>query len=123
MRNVLGFLALGGLLLAWFPLTYKTFGHIIPNALANGYQQNLSTRLRLKTVIAFDKPGRMAFFTDVRVLPLDGLMGDLHFQEEIASKGIAAFDAEHDVTAFVGPPQPLNAASKALMCDAVYLGV
>jgi hypothetical protein len=122
LRTALGFLALGALLLAWFPLSYKRFAHLIPSALADGYQENLSTRLHLKTVIAFDKPGRMAFFTDVRVVPLDGLMGDLGFQRELASKGIAAFDAEHDVTAFVGPPQPLNANLKAAMCDSVYLG-
>jgi hypothetical protein len=122
MCNALGLIALSCLLVAWFPLSYRKFGHSTPEALGVGYQQNLVDRLHLHAVLTFDKPGRMAFYSDVRVIPLDGLMGDLKFQREIASRGIAAFDQEHDVRAFIGPPQPLGLNSKELMCDGIYLG-
>jgi hypothetical protein len=119
--NLIGCCASAALVLAWFPLSYQKFGHAIPDSIAEGYEQNLVGRLHLKSVLAFDKPGRMAFFTEVQVVPLDGLMGDLHFQQELASKGVAAFASEHDIRAFVGPPQPLDAAMKSAVCDSVYL--
>ena len=105
----------------WYVVGYKQFAHVVPDALGAGYQANLSDRLHLHTVLAFDKPGRVAYYTDVRIIALDGLMGDLQFQHDLATRGIAAFDAEHQVDGFIGPTQPLDANQRSMFCDHVYL--
>ena len=54
-------------------------------------------------------------------MTLDGLMGDLRFQQELGTLGIAALDRRYRVDDFVGPPQPLTAAGKHDFCDAIFL--
>ena len=109
------------LLWVWYVVGYRRFGHTVPEALAAGYQENMSDRLHMHTVLAFDKPGRIAYYTDVRVIALDGLMGDLQFQHDLERRGIAVFDAEHHVDGFIGPTQPLDASQRNTFCGHVYL--
>jgi hypothetical protein len=49
------------------------------------------------------------------------LMGDLKFQHDLATDGIAAFDARQGVDAFVGPPVPFDAVGKSHYCDTIFL--
>src|SRR5581483_9338525 len=56
------------------------------------------------------------------IVPLDGLMGDLEFQHELASRGIAEFVSTHHIDGFVGPPEPLDATSAARLCHSIVLG-
>lgn len=107
---------------AWFGVSYRAYGYFHAGSVGEGYQENLSERAHLHRVLAFDKPGRMAYFTDVSVVALDGLMGDLQFQKDLQTKGILAFDSQHEIDGFVGPPQPMNEPQKHLFCDAPYLG-
>ncbi len=121
LRNGLALVSLLVLFAVWYVVGYRQFAHFIPDALGAGYQENLGDRLHLHTVLAFDKPGRIAYYTNVRIIALDGLMGDLQFQRDLATKGIAAFDAEHHVDGFIGPTQPLDANGQKLFCGRVYL--
>jgi hypothetical protein len=121
VRDGLAVVSLLVLLPVWYRMSYRKFAHAEPDAIGAGYQQNLSDRLHFHTVLAFDKPGRMAYYSDVRVVALDGLMGDLQFQRDLATKGIAAFDAEHHVDGFIGPPQPLDAGARENFCDQITL--
>ena len=121
LRNALAAASLLLLFIVWYMVGYRQFAHVVPDALGAGYQENLSDRLHLHTVLAFDKPGRVAYYTDIHILALDGLMGDLQFQHDLATKGIVAFDAEHQVDGFIGPTQPLDANQRSLFCDHVYL--
>jgi len=121
VRDGLAFGSLLLLLLVWYRMSYGKFAHADPDSVGAGYQENLSDRLHFHTVLAFDKPGRMAYYSDVRIVALDGLMGDLKFQRDLATKGIAAFDAEHDVDGFIGPPQPLDDSGRQNFCDQITL--
>jgi hypothetical protein len=121
LRNGLAITSLVVLFLVWLGMSERKLAHFNPATVAVGYQENMSDRLHLHTVLAFDKPGRMAYYTDVRVIALDGLMGDLNFQHDLATKGIAAIDAKDHVEGFVGPPQPLDAGGRTLFCDHVFL--
>ncbi|HEV2646287.1 MAG TPA: hypothetical protein VGU46_07990 [Acidobacteriaceae bacterium] len=121
VRQGLAAASLVVLLLVWYRVSYRKFAHAEPDAIGVGYQENLSDRLHLHTVLAFDKPGRMAYYSDVRVVALDGLMGDLQFQRDLAAKGIAAFDTAHQVDGFIGPPQPFDESARENFCDRVTL--
>jgi len=113
-----GLLMLAGV---WMRGSYQTFAHDMSSAKGAGFQENLANRLHIHLALAFDKPGRMAYYSDVPIVALDGLMGDLKFQRDLANEGIAAFDALHGADAFVGPPVPFDANGKAAFCDAIYL--
>lgn len=97
----------------------RRFGHTIDVSTQSGFEEVKSVPLH--TAIAYDKPGRLAFYSDVRIVAIDGLMGDISFQHELATKGIAEFDARNHVDAFVGPTQPLDEYERKVMCEQVYL--
>jgi hypothetical protein len=105
----------------WFFVDYRSFAHPQADVRGEGFQQNLADRLHAHEVLAFDKPGRMAYYSTVPVVALDGLMGDLRFQEELASQGIAEFDARTGADLFIGPPVPFDPGGKAIYCDRIFL--
>ena len=70
-------------------------------------------------VFAYDQPGMLAYYTDLQIVPLDGLMGDMKFQHDLATKGVEAVVAEDHIDGFVGPPVPLN--NDKDLCLKVYL--
>ncbi len=109
------------LIAAWYVTSYRRMARKDPSVYEADFEQHISREARLKRVLAFDKPGRIAFYTDTRVVPLDGLMGDLQFQQDLATKGIAVFNAAHSIDGFIGPPQPMSDEAKALFCDSTYL--
>ena len=121
LRPVLAAVALCVLMVLWYRGIYKSLGRHIYGVQGEGYQQNLEDRLHLHAILVFDKPGRIAYFSSVPVIALDGLMGDLAFQHTLSDKGIAYFDALHGVDSFSGPPQPLTAEGKDVYCDKIYL--
>lgn len=121
IHNTLATASLLTLFLIWYNIDYRRSAHFEPEAVGAGYQENLSDRLHMHTVLAFDKPGRIAYYTGVQIVALDGLMGNLQFQHDLATKGIAAFDAQHHVDGFIGPPEPLDPVAQAIYCDHLYL--
>lgn len=62
------------------------------------------------TLLTFDWPGYIAYHSDLKVIPIDGLMNDFAYQDEIRRTGMHAFVVKHDVRYFLGPefwfPEP-----------------
>ena len=87
----------------------------------HGFQASVIDGAELTTLLAFDKAGRRAYYSTARIIPLDGLMGDMKFQNELASAGIAAIEQHYRVQGFIGPPQPLNAAGAQQFCGTIFL--
>ncbi len=61
---------------------------------------NLPPNARILTV---DFPGRIAFFTNADVVPLDGLISDYKYNDEIVNKGIGEFIARTHIVYYIGP--------------------
>jgi hypothetical protein len=55
------------------------------------------------TILVADFPGRLAFYTDFRIVPLDGLVNDYDYNDEIVKGGISRFMARNDIHYYLGP--------------------
>lgn len=75
----------------------------------------------IQRLLAFDQPGAMAYYSDISVVPADGLMGDLGYQQELAQHGIGEFLQREKVEAFAGPSIPFGDDGKRIYCDAIFL--
>jgi hypothetical protein len=112
------------LLLAVVWTRMDLFGNI-PLQLDEGYRtfQHDAYEVRgVRRLIAYDGPGRLAYFSDVQIVPLDGLMGNLAFQREIGSKGIMEFVRENHIDSFAGPPIPFDLGAERGRCGVISLG-
>ncbi len=105
----------------WSLTSLRHFAHNDPTSQDPGFHAAAVDRAHLHTLLAFDKPGRIAWYSNADIVPLDGLMGSLQFQHDLATKGIAGFDRTNRIDGFIGPPQPLNLAGKLQFCDAIFL--
>ncbi|MEO6830231.1 MAG: hypothetical protein ABI164_10525, partial [Acidobacteriaceae bacterium] len=75
----------------------------------------------LHRLLAYDQPGGMAYFTDLAVVPLDGLMADREFQAELSQRGIADFIQKDRIDGFAGPPVPLDKWGERTYCGQLFL--
>ena len=73
------------------------------------------------SLLAYDQPGGMAYFTDAAVVPLDGLMADREFQTELAQKGIGDFIRRDNIDGFAGPTVPFDQWGKDTYCGHLFL--
>ena len=121
LRNVVFTMTYLVLLGVWWGSSLRRFGHNDPGTRDPGFQVNVVERAKLHTLLAFDKPGRIAYYSTADIVPLDGLMGSVGFQRDLAASGIGAFDRANRVDGFIGPPQPLDDDGKRAFCDAVFL--
>ena len=112
------YLALLGI---WSITSLRHFAHNDLTTQDPGFQSNAVDRAHLHALLAFDKPGRIAFYSTADIVPLDGLMGSLQFQRDLATNGIAAFDKTNHIDGFIGPPQPLDLTGKQQFCDNIML--
>jgi hypothetical protein len=53
-------------------------------------------------VYAFDYPGAIAFYSDLRVLPMDGLVNDYEYNEELLALGVNRYLCEHSIDYYFG---------------------
>jgi hypothetical protein len=104
----------------WVKVDYKHY-YKMPPLFDIGDFNAVAARAGIKSMIVYDKPGALAYYSTVKIVPLDGLMGDLHFQHELATKGIGEFVVSHDIDAFAGPPLPMGAGAKSDWCDQIFL--
>ncbi len=109
------------LLAFFFAVDLPHFAHSDVKSQDPGFQSHAVERAGLHTLLAFDKPGRIAYYSTAQIVPLDGLMGDLRFQQDLATTGIAPFNRGHRVDGFIGPPQPMDEGARQLYCDNVFL--
>ncbi len=79
-------------------------------------------------VLVCDQPGALAYYSDLRILPVDGLVNDFRYNEEIVTLGIGDYLRRHRVGYYLGPivegralPQevairaPLNGATAGVL--------
>ncbi len=76
---------------------------------------------QVHSLLAYDQPGGMAYFTNVAVVPLDGLMADREFQTELAQRGIGEFIRKDHIDAFAGPTVPFDDWGRQTYCDHLFL--
>ena len=76
---------------------------------------------QVHSLLAYDQPGGMAYFTNVAVVPLDGLMADREFQTELAQRGIGEFIRKDHIDAFAGPTVPFDDWARQTYCDHLFL--
>ncbi len=76
---------------------------------------------QVRSLLAYDQPGGMAYFTDAAVVPLDGLMADRQFQTDLAQHGIGAFIGKDHIDAFAGPTVPFDEWGRQTYCDHLFL--
>ncbi len=66
--------------------------------------QRLKQDLPPKTAIfTFDYPGMIAYYSGMRIVPLDGLMNDFDYNAQIAQMGIADYARRHGIGYVIGP--------------------
>ncbi|MGC9292469.1 MAG: hypothetical protein ACP5EP_07050 [Acidobacteriaceae bacterium] len=83
--------------------------------------QAVEGRQHVRSLLAYDQPGAMAYYSDISVVPLDGLMGNLSYQQELAQHGIWEFIRREHIEAFAGPPVPFDDWGKRTYCDSIFL--
>ena len=54
-------------------------------------------------VLVFDYPGALAYYSSLRIISADGLMGDFEFDGELRRGGLARYLAAHDIRYYLGP--------------------
>ena len=69
------------------------------------------------SVLAFDYPGALAFYSSLRVIPADGLIGGYAYDTEVREKGLAAYVAAHNVGYYFGE---LTEPSDSCRAEAIF---
>jgi len=108
------------LLIGWVKISYLRF-YRDPDSGQPTYLQQVAQSKGLHTAFSFDKPGQIAYFTSIRVIPLDDLMGNMDFQRQLIASGVNQYAADHGVDTFIGPPVPLDDAGYKDFCQVIYL--
>jgi hypothetical protein len=84
-------------------------------------ERTVEGQQHVRSLLSYDQPGAMAYYSDISVVPLDGLMGNLSYQQELAQHGIWEFIRREHIEAFAGPPVPFDDWGKRTYCDAIFL--
>jgi hypothetical protein len=53
-------------------------------------------------VLAFDYPGAIAFYSNLRILPMDGLVNDYDYNDELLALGVNRYVCEHSIDYYFG---------------------
>jgi hypothetical protein len=85
-------------------------------------ERSVPERSGLRQIVTYDFPGKIAYYSSMNVLALDGLTSDLKFQHDLSSVGIKAYLEAHDIQVFVGPAVPISNLVYDEICDQMYLG-
>ncbi|HEX4022349.1 MAG TPA: hypothetical protein VHX63_14485 [Acidobacteriaceae bacterium] len=105
----------------WYRMGWKHSKHEKQAWPAMAFEQSVEGQDHIHSLLAYDMPGGMAYYSDVSIVPLDGLMGNLPYQQELALHGIWGFIHKDHIEAFAGPSIPFDAWAKRTYCDAVFL--
>ena len=106
---------------AWYGVSYRKFLKGPETRPPAAFNADVYGSLGVRRAIAFDEPGVYAFYSDIEIVPMDGLMGDMAFQHELATKGIQEFVDRAKIDAFLGPVSPLDATGADEVCRKVFL--
>ena len=108
------------LLAGWVKISFLHF-YRSPDSGPPYFLQQVAGSRGLHTAFSFDKPGQIAYYTTIRVIPLDDLMGNMDFERQLIARGINGYAADHSVDTFIGPPVPLNIDGYKDFCQVIYL--
>jgi hypothetical protein len=108
------------LLATWVKISYLHF-YRDPDSGQPFFLQQVAQSKGLHIAFSFDKPGQIAYYTSIRVIPLDNLMGNTDFQRELIARGINHYAIDYGVDTFIGPPVPLNRDGYKNFCQVIYL--
>jgi hypothetical protein len=106
---------------AWFKMSY-TKAYLQPDRRTPAaFNEVVYRQAGVHSAFAYDEPGMLAYYSDIHIIPLDGLMGDMEFQQDLATKGILAVAAKHHIDGFIGPPMPFDTAESKSFCERFFL--
>ncbi len=69
-----------------------------PSSLAS-----VTSQAGVHRVLAFDRPGQIAFFDGLSVYAVDGLTTNIHFQRNLSERGLRWLIEQYRIDAFIGP--------------------
>ena len=107
------------LAIAWMKIDYKVVYRGPDTRPPMSFNEVVYHRVGIHRALAYDQPGSLAFHSDVQIVPLDGLMGNLDFQRDLATKGLQQVMIENQIDGFIGPP--LELPKNEDMCVNIYL--
>jgi hypothetical protein len=106
---------------AWVKLSYKRC-YLAPDLRPPAsFNEVVFKQAGIRGAFVFDEPGALAYYSDIKVVPLDGLMGNVAFQHDLGTKGINALAAQYHIDAFIGPSVPFDEAGEKNYCDQIFL--
>ena len=107
--------------LGWYSVSYRKFWKGRETRPPASFNTELYGRLGVRRMIAYDEPGVYAYFSDIEIVPIDGLMGDVAFQQELATEGIGEFVRREHIDAFMGPSLPVDGKTADGLCAHMFL--
>lgn len=70
------------------------------------FAKKLDERLPAGTaILVYDTPGKLAWYSDLRIIPTDGLVNDYAYEEALSTTGILAFMQQHEIQYLLTPWQ------------------
>ena len=116
-----GAVCLALLAVLWLRVSYQHVYRGPDRITPASFNQQVYKLAGIHRALAYDQPGRLAYYSDVEIIPLDGLMGNLNFQANLTRLGAAGYVAANQIDGFIGPPVPLANSTYQAMCEQVYL--
>jgi hypothetical protein len=98
---------------AFNPLNARPIQRIDSNGTGMLFQQRVAYWMKDQlpegsVVLASDFPGALAFLTDDKIVPLDGLIGDYKYNDELRQRGINEFITRTNARYYMGPHVGIN---------------
>jgi hypothetical protein len=56
-------------------------------------------------VFVYDWPGAISYYSGLKILPMDGLMNDFEYNQDLVSQGIEEYLCSKNIHYFLGPDQ------------------
>ena len=109
------------LVAAWVKLSYHKFYLGADTRPPAAFNDTVYMQAGIHSAFAYDQPGLLAYYSDLHIVPLDGLMGTLEFQHDLATKGIRGVAAAEHIDGFIGPTMPLDKGTMKLYCEQFFL--
>jgi hypothetical protein len=109
------------LAVAWVKVSYHKI-YLGPDFRPSAaFNETVYKQAGIHSAFVYDEPGVLAYYSDIRLVPLDGLMGDVAFQHDLATKGVNAVAAADHIDGFIGPPVPYDEADAKGYCEKMFL--
>lgn len=116
--SVLSCLVLAGI---WYKASFLKFYRGQEMRPSASFNAAVYEKAGIHRALAYDEPGIFAYYSNIQIVPVDGLMGDLKFQHDLATTGVKEFVEREHIDGFIGPDTPTDTAGKKLICDQIFL--